>query len=186
MANQSFPAQSGFFDSVNHDRLYNAEQMTYPYHRLVSDGIYQDTDGTPSDDLQVVSNGGMNVLVKPGEGMFLGRWFKNPSPIIITVDGNTGANPRVDSIFVHMDITLRQATVDYIIGSTTHPTPTPVGNEAYYRLCDITVPSGAASLSDYNIDDTRGSDDCPWVTGLIQPVYTISEDEIVDILNDIT
>ena len=172
MANQSFPASSGFFDSVNHDRLYNAEQMTYPYHRLVANGIYPNNDGTPSDDLQVVANGGMNVLVKPGEGMFLGRWFKNPSPIIITVAGNTGVNTRIDSIFVHMDVALRQATIDLVEGGSSHPTPTPVGNEAYYRLCDIAVVPGTTSLSNYNITDTRGSSECPWVTGLIQQIDT--------------
>lgn len=172
MANQSFPASAGFFDSVNHDRLYNAEQMIYPYHRLVANGIYPNNDGTPSDDLQVVANGGMNVLVKPGEGMFLGRWFKNPSPIIITISPNTGVNTRIDSIFVHMDVTLRQGTIDCREGGTSHITPTPVGNEAYYRLCDISVAPGATSLSNYNITDTRGSSECPWVTGLIQQVDT--------------
>lgn len=172
MANQSFPASSGFFDSVNHDRLYNAEQMTYPYHRLVANGIYPNNDGTPSDDLQVVANGGMNVLVKPGEGMFLGRWFKNPSPIIITISPNTGVNTRIDSIFVHMDVTLRQGTIDCREGGTSHITPSTGGNEAYYRLCDIAVAPGTTSLSNYNITDTRGSSECPWVTGLIQQIDT--------------
>ena len=32
---------SGFFDSVNHDRLYNADQVSSMFDGLILDGVYE-------------------------------------------------------------------------------------------------------------------------------------------------
>ena len=32
--------RSGFFNSVDGDRLYNAEDMTMPYRNLISNGVF--------------------------------------------------------------------------------------------------------------------------------------------------
>ncbi len=174
MADQIFPAQSGFFDSVNHDRLYTAEQMIYPYHRLVSNGVYPNPDGTPSDDLQVVASGGMNVLLKAGEGMFFNRWFKNPSGIVIPVPANNAAYTRIDSVFIYVNMSSRESTIIYREGysANTPPPTSELPGTKYYRLANIAVPSGATNITGYYITDLRGSEECPWVTGLIQQVDT--------------
>ena len=43
--------QCGFFNSINGDRKYNAEEMNNPYHRIVSNGVFAKPDETPSIDL---------------------------------------------------------------------------------------------------------------------------------------
>ena len=71
MADQNFEVNCGFFDAMNNDRLYSADQMNRPYKRLVSNGVFATPQVTPSTDLQVVSAAsGMNIKVKKGEGIF--------------------------------------------------------------------------------------------------------------------
>ena len=68
MADQNFNVKSGFFNSINSDRLYNAEDMNRPYKRIIADGVFATQSGNPSSDLQAVSAGsGMNIIVKAGQ-----------------------------------------------------------------------------------------------------------------------
>ena len=104
MADQTFNVNCGFFDSVNGDRLYSANQMNLPYKRIVANGVFATPQGTPSTDLQVVSaSDGMKINVLPGEGLFADKWFNNPATISITVPNNTAIVPRVDSVIVQVD-----------------------------------------------------------------------------------
>ena len=64
MADQTFGVNCGFWDAINYDRTYSADDMNKPYSRLVADGVFAANDGTPSSDLQVVASGAsMNITV---------------------------------------------------------------------------------------------------------------------------
>jgi hypothetical protein len=53
----------GFFNSINGDRLYNAEDMNNPYSRIVSNGVFGDAES--STDFQVyVTQGGVSQSKK--------------------------------------------------------------------------------------------------------------------------
>ena len=105
MADQIFGANCGFFNAVNYDRTYTAEDMNRPYSRIVADGVFPTAQGTASTDLQVVSAGsGMRITVKAGQGMFASKWFENPSSIIITVPNNNALYARFDSVIVQVDM----------------------------------------------------------------------------------
>ena len=104
MADQIFNVSCGFFDAVDSDRTYSAEQMNNPYKRLISNGVFATPQGTPSTDLQVVSAGsGMGIIVSVGQGLFADKWFQNEAAISITVPNNTGISPRMDSVIVQVD-----------------------------------------------------------------------------------
>ena len=64
----------GFFDSVNKDRLYTANQMNMPYKRVISDGVFPNKNGGPSGDFQVAAVSGMVVSVATGNAMIGGKW----------------------------------------------------------------------------------------------------------------
>ena len=86
MADQTFGVNCGFWDAINYDRTYSADDMNKPYSRLVADGVFAANDGTPSSDLQVVASGAsMNITVQKGQGIFAHKWFENPSSLLITV-----------------------------------------------------------------------------------------------------
>lgn len=178
MAEQRIKVNCGFFDSINDDRLYSAEEMNRPYRRLVSNGVFAKQNGQPANDLQVLSNNGMNIIVKQGDGIFADKWFNNPNDKVITIDTNTDIVPRIDSIIVQVS-SLTDERAGYIMYKKGTPAsepqpPTLNTNESVkeYRLANIYVDVNANNILQSNITDLRGSSECPWITGLIEQVDT--------------
>lgn len=179
MADQLFTVKSGFYNSVNHDRLYVAEDMNKPYSRVVADGVFATPQGTPSDDLQVVSaSNGMKITVKKGQAICGKKWFENTSSVVITVPPNTSVNDRIDSVLIQIDNAngVRAGNIVYRTGeASADPVAPSVVSDDYvteYRLANVYVESGTSSITDAQITDCRGSSECPWVTSLIQQVDT--------------
>lgn len=178
MSEQSFEVECGFFDSVNKDRLYSADEMNRPYKRIITNGIFATPTGTPSTDLQVVASSEMNVIVKKGDALFADKWFSNPSEIAITIPANSSIVPRIDSVIARVDKTLngRKGKIVYKTGEpSSNPQPPTINTDTNiieYRLANIYVVSNAVSISQSNITDLRGSEECPWITSLIKQVDT--------------
>lgn len=188
MADQIFGVDCGFFNAVNFDRTYTAEDMNKPYSRIVSDGVFPTAQGAASADLQVVSAGsGMKITVKPGQGMFASRWFENPSSIIITVPNNNSLYPRFDSVIVQVDMRQsgRKGNIVYRTGtpalSPQPPNVNTVVNVTEYRISNVYVASGVNTINNNALTDLRGTSACPWVKGLVYSVVSSAEiDEIVN------
>lgn len=175
MAEQIFNVNSGFYNSVDSDRLYNAEDMNKPYKRLVSNGVFATNTGTVSSDLQVVSaNDGMKIICKAGEGIFNNKWFQSPNDIVITVESNTTLITRIDSIIVQVDVSLsgRIGSIVYRTGTQTVPPINTDAEKIEYRIANIVVNPNDINIKQSAITDLRGSSSCPWVTGLIKQVDT--------------
>lgn len=179
MNEQKFEVLSGFFDAVNKDRLYSADEMNRPYKRVITEGIFATPQGTPSTDLQVLSsNNQMNITVKKGEGLLGGKWFENPADITITVPSNAGVVPRRDSVIIQVDKRQsgRITNVVYRQGTpSSNPQPPAIGtvdNVIERRVANIYVAAGANYIGQDAIVDLRGSSECPWITSLIKQVDT--------------
>jgi hypothetical protein len=179
MADQTFNVNCGFFDAINYDRTYTADDMNKPYSRVIADGVFATNQGTPSTDLQVISAGsGMNITVSPGQGIFASKWFENPSAILITVPDNTALYPRFDSVIVQVDkrSSGRVGNIVYRTGTPAsdpqYPAINTVADVVEYAVAYVYVAAGANAINNDAITDLRGSSKCPWVTGLIQQVDT--------------
>lgn len=179
MADQIFNVECGFFDSVNKDRLYTAEEMNRPYKRVITNGVFATPQGTASTDLQILSaSDGMKIIVKKGEGLFGDKWFENPTDFTIVVPNNTNIVPRRDSVIVQIDKRQngRVGSIVYREGTpASSPVPPDIGtvdNVIEYRIANIYVAAGATAINQDAIVDLRGSSECPWVTSLIKQVDT--------------
>lgn len=178
MADQTFNVKAGFFNSVNQDREYYAEDMNRPYKRLVSNGVFATPEGTPSTDLQVIPGSGMVITVSAGQGIFADKWFENETGLVITVPDNPSVNPRIDSVLVQVD-ERQSGRVGNIVYRTGNPSANPaepdintVNGVTEYRVASIYVGPSVTSIGAENITDKRGSSDCPWITSLIYQVDT--------------
>lgn len=179
MTEQKFNIKSGFYNSINQDRLYSAEDMNRPYNRLINEGIFATKQGTPSTDFQVLAtDNGMNITVKKGEAMLAKKWIENPTDIAITVSNNTGIVPRKDSIILQVDNkeSGRVANIIYREGiASSNPVPPALSeNEdvVEMRVANIYVAAGVNNIEQLAITDLRGSGECLWITSLIQQVDT--------------
>lgn len=168
----------GFFNSINKDRLYTAEEMTRPYELLVSNGVFATPKGTPSDYLQVYVSEGMNLTVKAGRGIFADKWFLLDGDMAISLESAEVTLNRIDSIVVRVDSSEAVRAASIVIKKgvpASNPAPPEVTRASLikeYRLANILISAGATTIQQMNITDTRGSADCGWVTSLIEQVDT--------------
>lgn len=166
---------SGFFNSVNGDRRYNAEQMSMFFDKLISSGVYPN----PSTNLQVIAGGGLNVDVLAGRGMIDCRWLNNDSTEILTLEQSDAMLNRIDAVIMKLDLNDAVRDVHLEIKKGT-PATTPVApvmeRSTYvkeYCLATVYVKALAEHISQADITDTRANTAvCGWVTGLIDQVDT--------------
>ncbi len=174
-----YEVNAGFFDAIDRDRLYSAEDMNRPYRKLISNGVFATPKGTPSDNLQVFSaNDEMNIIVFKGEAIIGDKWFENPSNLIITIPQNSKILTRIDSIVAQIDKTQagRVGNIVYRQGAASsnpvHPDINAEENIIEFRLADIRVSPSCVKITQDLITDCRGSEECPWITSLIYQVDT--------------
>lgn len=163
--------QCGFFNSINGDRKYNAEQMNNPYSRIISNGVFGSAES--STDFQVISNTEMNVIVKQGQGMFDNKWAVLDADLPMTVPTPHVSMTRIDSIIIRVDNSddVRAGSIEYKQGiPDTSPVPVELENTVdvkEYRLAKITVQPNVTEITQANIYDCRPTSECGFIHNLL-------------------
>jgi hypothetical protein len=162
----------GFFNSVDGDRTYNAEDLGRYLHGIVSSGVYADR----SDSLQVLANGDLTVTVQPGRAMLDCHYLENDAPLTFTLSGG-GTLDRIDIVVMRLDLGERTCSIIVKEGTPattpTRPTLLRQDNTKEYMLALIRVPKYTQAITQSNITDTRPDNSvCGWVTGVIDQVDT--------------
>lgn len=164
---------SGFFNSVNGDRLYNADQMSRIFDGLITDGVYESV----ANKLAVQPNSGMTIQIATGRGWFGRHWVNNDSEYKLTVDQSDVILNRYVAVVIKVDDTdaVRDAVpyLKYSDFATTPVKPTMTRTETVkeYCLAYIYIKAGATAITASDIEDTRQDTNlCGWVTGLIDQI----------------
>ena len=162
---------SGFFNSVNGDRLYNADQMSAIFNGLITDGVYMSV----GDRLAVQPNSGNTIQIASGRGWFAKRWVDNTTPHVLTLEAADVTLNRWAAICIRVDTSDAERKAEpYIKYSEYATTPvkpvmerTAAVNE--YCLAYVYLRAGAVAVRESDIEDTRADRNlCGWVTGLIE------------------
>lgn len=166
--------KSGFFNSVNGDRKYNAEDMSHYFEGLITDGIYESI----GDKLQVTAGGGMTINIGTGRAMIDCHWMKNDAIVNVAIDAADVQLNRWDCVVVKLDLndSARKMSIEIIKGTPGNPASLPVFNDTqtvkYLWIASVYVAAGVTSITQGRIYDMRGKARCPYVTGLIKQVDT--------------
>lgn len=164
----------GFFNSVNGDRTYDADDISNYFLKLISNGVF----ATPSSAMQVTTSAGMTVQVSAGWGFINCKWIENNAPYLLTLDSSDVVLNRIDRIVLRLDETNRQMGI-YIRKGT--PAASPVaptlqrteGEIWELSLARISVSAGATAITQADITDERADTSvCGYVTGLIDQIDT--------------
>lgn len=166
---------SGFFNSVDGDRKYNSEEITTYFEGLVSDGVYANV----GEAFQVLASGsGLDVTVGTGRALVKTHWIKNDARLPLTLAAADVQYDRIDAIVLRCDLSdgARSLTVEVKAGTpaATAAAPEMLNTQLVKEmpLAFIKIPSGATTITQANITDTRPSTACGWVTGLVEQVDT--------------
>ena len=162
----------GFFNSLNGDRKYDADQMSEYFDGLVSNGVYENVGGA----LQVLASENMEVNVSTGRAIINSKWLKNDAVLTLNISQSHPTLDRYTAVVARLDITNRLMTITTKDGTpASEPLkPTMQNDSLAVELClaYILVKAAATSISQVYIEDMRSSNLCGWVTGLIEQVDT--------------
>ena len=141
----------GFFDSLNHDRVYNAEQFSSFLDGIVYDGVYE----AVGNKFYVAAYSGMNLTVDTGRAWFDHTWILNMTKYVVTIPAADTIYNRIDAVVLEVNKTYRQAYIKVIKGTATanpaRPAMTKTASVKQYPLAYVTVPKLATSISQSNI-----------------------------------
>lgn len=169
---------SGFFNSLNGDRKYNAAQMSAIFDGLIIDGVFASI-GTA---FAVKAAGGLTVNVGIGKAWFDHTWTVNDSILPMTAPEAEVLLDRIDAVVLEVNGTesVRENTIKFVKGNPSsapsRPTLTNEGNVHQYPLCYIYRKYGTAVINQADITPMVGTESTPFVTGILQ---TISMDELL-------
>lgn len=163
----------GFFNAVNSDRVYNADQMSMYFEGLISEGIFESV----GDKLRVTAGDGMTVNVGSGRAIVRSRWLKNDVTLPLTIAAASETLNRIDAVILKLDMTARTITIEVKQGESVAGVP---NAPAYTRTSDVyelwlatvRVNKNTTTITQDMITDFRPSALCGYVTGLINQVDT--------------
>lgn len=169
---------SGFFNSLNGDRKYNAAQMSAIFDGLIIDGVFASI-GTA---FSVKAAGGLTVNVGIGKAWFDHTWTVNDRILPMTAPEAEVLLDRIDAVVLEVNgmESVRNNTIKFVKGNPSsapsRPTLTNEGNVHQYPLCYIYRKYGTAVINQADITPMVGTESTPFVTGILQ---TISLDELL-------
>lgn len=163
----------GYFNALNHDRLYDADQMSDMFEGILSpNGIYE----AIGDAFLVTANNDMTVTVGTGRGFVERKWMKLDEPEILSLSSSHESLNRYTAIIFRLDKSTREITLEAIDGegSTGNPVkPEIIRNDVIYDIClaYILVKKGVTAITQKSITDVRPDRAvCGWITGVVEQV----------------
>lgn len=176
---------SGFFNSVNHDRLYDAEQFGSIFDGVINDGVYEHV----GDAFNVSPNSSVNdsVIIGTGRAWFNHTWILNDSQYSVTLNPPNLVLPRYDALVFDIDRrdSVRKNSITIVEGTpnSTPQYPAMINEELHkqYPFAYVLLnPGNSEIISAENITYNVGNSTCPLVTG---PLEVISDDNFFQQMN---
>lgn len=152
---------SGYFNSVNGDRKYNADQMSEYFEGIINEGVCQHIGG----GLAVTAGTGLTVSVATGKAFIGQKWIKNDAAMTLTI--TTAADQaRIDAVVLRRNTTNRVCEIAVKTGtpsaSPSAPAMTRTSTTYEMALAYVNVAAGATSVT---VTDKRADTTvCGWAT----------------------
>ena len=164
--------KSGFFNSSDGDRVYDATDFAAYFGSLVSNGVFY----AATTNLQATPGSGLAVSIAAGGAWISGYRYENTDALNLALTTANGSNPRIDRVVVRLSKVNRSIRLAVVAGT---PAATPVApsltrtSDVYeLGIADVLIPAAATSIAANNITDTRlNTSLCGLVNSLITAVY---------------
>ena len=153
----------GFYNSYNHDRVYDAEQFSSFFDGIIDDGVFEaygkQFHVDPTDPAS------MKVTVDSGRAWLDHTWTLNTSKYSLTVSTADTVYSRIDAVVIEVNKTDRKNYLKIIKGtpaaSPVRPTLASTSTKIQHVLAYINVAKNATSITATNItnmvDKTGGT-----------------------------
>lgn len=160
----------GFYNSLNHDRKYDARQIGMLFDGLITDGVYRSIGRA----FAVSVNSGMILNVAQGRAWFDHTWTLNDTIMTVTLPEAHSVYTKIVAVIIRVDKANRVNSIVCKEGTAgsepKKPTMNKTANLSEYPLAYVTIDPGVTEISPGKIEQVIGSSECPFVTGVIQGV----------------
>lgn len=160
----------GFYNSLNHDRVYDTIQVSSIFDGIINDGVYMSI----GDKFMVSPLNGMQVVVGTGRAWFNHTWTLNDALINLTVPVSELILNRIDTVVLEVNEDNRENTIKIIKGTpAVNPVaPTLIDTLKVHQhpLANIYVKGATTQITRSNITNLVGTSRTPFVTGIIQTI----------------
>lgn len=168
----------GFYNSINHDRVYDAVQLSSMFDGIISDGVLSGV----GDGFAVQATSGMGIKVKTGKAWFNKSWTTLDNEYPLTVDNSETVLSRLDAVVLEInseDVSSGRVNDIKIVRGT--PSANPVLPQMQhtstlnqYILASVLVGPGVLQITDSNITYLVGrSGGAPFSTAVVTPAFNV-------------
>lgn len=145
--------KSGFFNSIDGDRKYNADDFADYFEGILTDGIYASV-GTCFQCFISTDN---TILVGTGRAKLLNRYIRNTTDFEVQLDAADAQYDRIDTICLKVDKANSGERAGSIVAIKGTPSASPkypkipenTEDVAYLRIASFRVAKNDASISQY-------------------------------------
>lgn len=143
----------GFFNSMEGDRVYSAEDLACMYDGLVSDGVIRGLGA----QLEVTACDKMQVLIGTGKAIVGRKWIWNTEQLALTIPPANESSVRLDLIVARADFVNRKVSFEVVKGDDIGSLPKPVDTSTIKEipLAWLSIPAAATKIKTENIHDSR-------------------------------
>lgn len=175
--------RSGFWNSIDGDRTYSAEDMAIPFDGIITEGVFANW----GDAFKATVVDGSAVIIGSGKAWVSKKWVQNNSvyqmPIKIS-DYSSSTEPRTVVVCIDLKVEPYYRFAQFIVEEQRYYTSyTDMLNVITDRntgrntlpLFAINFAAGDSLIQQSNITNLVGTAWCPYVTA---PVQTVTVDDI--------
>lgn len=161
---------SGFFNSLNRDRRYNAQQMSAIFDGIINDGVFANIGVA----FAVNADTGVTINIGKGRAWFNSAWIYNDALLPKTLEGSEVVLDRIDAVVIDVDHSesVRMGDIKIVKGTPSSSPQRPVmantTNKHQHPLAYIYRKAGSTTITQADITNMVGTSSCPYITGILQ------------------
>ena len=170
--------KSGFFNSLNHDRVYDADDINSIFDGIITDGVF----GNIGSKFNVTPGSGMTVNVGTGKARFHQIFVENDANLVLQVSQSDVLLNRIDAVVIRVDRTMngRIGNIVIVKGSPSqNPAAPTLSNDNQIWDMPIAYINVKANVNKVNSSDIQylvGRNTTPLITA---PMQTVNVDSYV-------
>lgn len=159
----------GFFNSVDGDRTYNADDFNSFFDGIMKNGVCENFGNA----LKVEPGEGMTVNINTGKAFIEGKWVKNMNMLPLELESSDASYGRYDAIVIKCDETGRTISFEVKTGTpAAEPGKPQMQREpemTEYCLAYVYVGAETTGITAENITDTRADQSlCGYAGSIVQ------------------
>lgn len=175
--------RSGFWNSIDGDRTYSAEDMAIPFEGVITEGVFANW----GDAFKATVIDGTTIAIGSGKAWFAKKWIQNDSVYQMQINVSEYASstePRTAVVSLDLKVEPYYRFARFItdeqryygsFGELLDAITDRAAGRNSLPLFAINFAAGDSSIQQSNITNLIGTSWCPYVTA---PVQTVTVDDI--------